>query len=1816
MFTVADTTGAVHTSSTLDVDGAANFDGAIVGATTLAITGVSTLTGLVTGAAGFSTPVDFTTTGTGSLVSANDLTVADDATITGDLNVIGTLTTGTVNYTNLSATGDIDFADAGADTLLLGAAADTVTVLGDVSITDTQWAVTAAGAATVASLTNNGTLAVAGTSNFTADVTLTGVGTDLAVGGDSTLTGTLAVTSTTTLTGAQTLVGNTDLRGVLADSTGNLTVTDSVDLTGTLAVTGAMTVSTTLDVTGITTIAANLNANGGFDVDDSFVILDGGATTVGSTLAVTGIQTNAANLNADGGFDVDDSFVVANGGAVTVGGAFDSNGDVSIADTNIVLDGATTTFTSTGDITLDSGGGQLILANADTINTGGVTGVAYNSFADDNGAAADDAPEIASINSDNDLYIGDSLEVDGISSFGAGVTFDGATTYNAPATYNSSPTFTTALTLSSSLIANGGITTSSGTALNINTTAGATDAINIGTNTSDQSINIATGTAVKTLNLATGIGIVTGGNTVNVGTGDNIFAQTINVATGAAGANSTVNVLSGVATAGTQTLNLGTGASAKTVNIGNATGATNLVLNAGTAGFDLAATSVIVDAYDIAAASLTTGDMFDVDAAALTTGDVFDITYTGTSGAAIRVTDSTAADANDMVFLNNSAADVTGQTYLLRGQYADTGDAEADFLLFEDAGGTDQFVIGQDGDVTVTGAAEGTAALTLTAGDVRLTDGDVVITAGDFDMAGFDVTVTTGATVIAGAADGTDALTLTLGDILLSNGDLDLSGGDFNVVLDIGDTGSFTSNAAATSDSLLITNTGVGSDGQTIAFTQNDDADATDATAGLRLSGTSNVSGDADTFRAIDIDNITAGAATESAIVIGTGWDNIFDTGGFDVVNATGATTITGAAEGTAALTLTAGDVRLTDGDVVITAGDFDMAGFDVTVTTGATVIAGAADGTDALTLTLGDILLSNGDLDLSGGDFNVTLDIGDTGSFTSNAAATSDSLLITNSGIGSDGQTIAFTQTDDADATDATAGLRLSGTSNLSGDADTFRAIDIDNITAGAAAETAIVIGTGWDNIFDTGGFDVVNATGATTITGAAEGTAALTLTAGDVRLTDGDVVITAGDFDMAGFDVTVTTGATVIAGAAEGTAALTLTAGDVRLTDGDVVITAGDFDMAGFDVTVTTGATVIAGAGDGTDALTLTLGDILLSNGDLDLSGGDFNVVLDAGDTGSFTSNADATADGLSVVMTTDTNAIDAMTIDVTSQDDNGDVTETIRGLVLTGTQNSDDATNDDHLFGLDITNMAGIAASGDEVALRIGSAWDSQIRFNDTSTFIDLANSGSITFEDDAAADGNNILVLTDVSEAANHVLSGDADTGLVLSGMTTDISTATNEALTITAGGTGDVIISTDSDTDFDVDGTGNIEIDASSLTTGTERLCSDETNQDKGIITDARIGDCAAAGQADYAENYPVASNVEYGDIVAPGSQEVVTEDGDVIVQLVKTSTSYQGNLSGIVRPDMNDDVTVIGYNIAESDNPMPVALVGRVPVNVTDENGAIAVGDFVTTSSSAGKGMKATEAGRVIGMALSSFDGDDGQVMVQVINTWYQPSSSESSDIQGSSSSSLDAGAVSATSLVVDGDSVFNGSVVVAEHLVGSGDMAGRARITSGETSVHVEFEEEYAYQPIVTATQRTARDIPGYWWIEEESSTGFDLVLDGTLGYDVEFNWIALGVDGGKVSVSDGSIQNIELYVVDGGSGAEEVSVSSDSSSSSPQASSASSEEEAVAEEVAAEEVVTEEAATEEVAAEEVVAEEAVVEEAATEEVAAEEPVAEVAVE
>jgi hypothetical protein len=134
------------------------------------------------------------------------------------------------------------------------------------------------------------------------------------------------------------------------------------------------------------------------------------------------------------------------------------------------------------------------------------------------------------------------------------------------------------------------------------------------------------------------------------------------------------------------------------------------------------------------------------------------------------------------------------------------------------------------------------------------------------------------------------------------------------------------------------------------------------------------------------------------------------------------------------------------------------------------------------------------------------------------------------------------------------------------------------------------------------------------------------------------------------------------------------------------------------------------------------------------------------------------------------------------------------------------------------------------------------------------------------------------------------------------------------------------------------------------------------------------------GGADLAEVYYTDdSSISNGDIVALASTGVS--------QVKKTSIPYQTSTLGIIS-------TKPGLVIGETDGtgkPVIVGLSGRVPVKVSNINGAIKPGDYITTSSISGVGMKATDPGQVIGKALTSLPDDieQGEVIVFIQNSYF-----------------------------------------------------------------------------------------------------------------------------------------------------------------------------------------------------------------------------------
>lgn len=277
---------------------------------------------------------------------------------------------------------------------------------------------------------------------------------------------------------------------------------------------------------------------------------------------------------------------------------------------------------------------------------------------------------------------------------------------------------------------------------------------------------------------------------------------------------------------------------------------------------------------------------------------------------------------------------------------------------------------------------------------------------------------------------------------------------------------------------------------------------------------------------------------------------------------------------------------------------------------------------------------------------------------------------------------------------------------------------------------------------------------------------------------------------------------------------------------------------------------------------------------------------------------------------------------------------------------------------------------------------------------------------------------------------------------------------------------------------------------------------------------------------DYAENYPVdPTNVpEAGDVVALTSSSTAAE-------IAPAKKYMDQSVIGVVSTNPGqvlDDEEV-------PDPKVPVALNGRVPVKVSTKNGAIRIGDYLTSSTIPGVAVKATKAGPVIGTALEGFDSTDpGKVLMFVKNTYYNGQANSDSGLameNGQDSTAFlsmvsptQAGNVlgtagiaetatpSLTSLSIDGlatvsanfrvkgDSLFEGVVKVIDTFMATNiivsktadffgnvifrsdvsfrgratfnnDVAGFAVIKKGSDQIQVTFENEYEQSPIVTAS-------------------------------------------------------------------------------------------------------------------------------------------------
>ena len=107
-------------------------------------------------------------------------------------------------------------------------------------------------------------------------------------------------------------------------------------------------------------------------------------------------------------------------------------------------------------------------------------------------------------------------------------------------------------------------------------------------------------------------------------------------------------------------------------------------------------------------------------------------------------------------------------------------------------------------------------------------------------------------------------------------------------------------------------------------------------------------------------------------------------------------------------------------------------------------------------------------------------------------------------------------------------------------------------------------------------------------------------------------------------------------------------------------------------------------------------------------------------------------------------------------------------------------------------------------------------------------------------------------------------------------------------------------------------------------------------------------------------------SLQPGDVVVTGAGAA---DGQAV--FAKSTRANQENVAGVISTSPG---VALG---AETASSRPVALAGRVPVNVTLDGGPISVGDYLVPASTPGKAMRAKDefAAGIIGVALSNYNG-------------------------------------------------------------------------------------------------------------------------------------------------------------------------------------------------------------------------------------------------
>ena len=321
-------------------------------------------------------------------------------------------------------------------------------------------------------------------------------------------------------------------------------------------------------------------------------------------------------------------------------------------------------------------------------------------------------------------------------------------------------------------------------------------------------------------------------------------------------------------------------------------------------------------------------------------------------------------------------------------------------------------------------------------------------------------------------------------------------------------------------------------------------------------------------------------------------------------------------------------------------------------------------------------------------------------------------------------------------------------------------------------------------------------------------------------------------------------------------------------------------------------------------------------------------------------------------------------------------------------------------------------------------------------------------------------------------------------------------------------------------------------------------------------TDAGYMSTNAAGWSSNSSNF--AESFVSADSLVPGDVVEFAVDGSGVMR--SSGETYSNRIAGVVS---SQSAFVAGSSVGT----YPIAVSGRVSTKVSDENGAIAPGDALTTSTRAGFAMKATSSGQIIGYALESWVSGEGNILAFVRPQYAYAGNSPAPSSLAVSSRDIEHLNVSGVLSMNGGDIVSvgtlsgigtweireNGDIVTNGQLTQVVESLQNTRVStyattstetivqlSGTSTLHngmarVQFEDiDQNYNDIISLddTYRvlvTPDGITGQLYVTDRTNVGF-IIRDSDGGEGVSVDWLVLAYrydlvpeERGNTDVTDG---------------------------------------------------------------------------------------------